>query len=383
MNPVLDFFKYARQINVKEHIRHVKGRPDEQVDAYVRGVADGSAHTAQKDKDEPKKAKPAPKKLPEAAAPLTEQEKLEAAAAQDPAGVIAAPEPPPGTVEYSGPDDIALQLAELDETEFLLRDNNQNTVPGVTPDQIFKVQDVKSPDQIKADRKASELEMWQKWRQTKNPADLSPLMKSFKPLVNMKMAAYRGRVKLIPDAAMEAEFNIQLVHAFNSFDPSKGTLGTYVYSYLDKSKRFITENQNVGRIPENRVYKIKEYLKAKDHLSDDLGRIPTDDEMSKRLGWAKAEVVRMDSELRNDLLSSGFESDPYAIVPSKSEETMKLFKYELTGREREVYEHLTGYGKSHLSTTGDISRKMGIPDYQVSRYKESIQKKLARYVRDE
>lgn len=362
LNPVEEFFKYARDVTVKEHTRHVKDGTEESVDQHIRHIADKAVAKAL-----------AAREAPADDAAL----KLEMAAAQEPAGVIAAPEPVPGTVEYD-PHDIALEMQHLDESEVLLRDTNEGS--GV--ESLFKLKDT-SPEQLKIDRKASEQDMWLKWKKSQDPNDLTPLMQSFKPLVNMKMAAYRGRVKLIPDAAMEAEFNIQLVNAFRSYDPAKGTLGTYVYSYLDKSKRFITENQNVGRIPENRVYKIKEYLKAKDHLSDDLGRIPSEDELSKHLGWSKAEVGRMDSELRNDLLSSGFESDPTAFVPSKSEETMKLFKYELQGREREVYEYLTGYGKPKLASTGEISRKMGIPDYQVSRYKESIKKKLTKHVRSE
>ena len=230
-------------------------------------------------------------------------------------------------------------------------------------------------------KKGDELKLWQAWMDGgQKPEDLRPLLKSFSPMLRSKINVYKGRVKMIPDSAIEAEYQIQFANALKSYDPSRGALGTYVYRYLDKAKRFVVSNQNVGRIPENRVYKIKQYQTAKDTLTEELGRDPTLKETSAHLGWTEAEAERMDSELRNDLLTQGFEDDPFAISPSKSEEVIRLFKYELEGQEREVYEYLVGLGRPRMASTGDIARKMKIPDYQVSRIKKNIQKKLQGYL---
>lgn len=152
--------------------------------------------------------------------------------------------------------------------------------------------------------------------------------------------------------------------------------------YVRKAKRFIAENQNIGRLPETRIGQIKKYQTAQADLSETLSRPPTPAELARHLRWPLAEVTYMDSALRNALLSQGFEDAPYAHTPSKSEEVLKLFKYELAGNERVVYEHLTGYGRPKLDSTGEIARVMGIPDYQVSRYKDSIQKKIHKYVEE-
>jgi DNA-directed RNA polymerase specialized sigma subunit len=230
-------------------------------------------------------------------------------------------------------------------------------------------------------KKAREIELWSTWKNNgERPEDLRPLLKSFRPMIRSKVNVYKGKVKMIPDSAIESEFQLRFVDALRSYDPSKGSLGTYVYRYLDKAKRFIVENQNIGRIPENRVYKIKLFNIARDDLTEELGTPPKTEELAERLGWSVAETDRMESELRNDLLSQGFEDDPYALVPSKSEEVLRLFKYELTGNERTVYEYLTGYGKPQTSSTGEIASAMKIPDYQVSRLKNTIKKKLQRYL---
>jgi DNA-directed RNA polymerase specialized sigma subunit len=250
---------------------------------------------------------------------------------------------------------------------------------------VRKVEDPPAPA-INPDldlKKEKELEMWRAWKAGgESPQALKPLLRSFRPMIQSKVNVYKGKVRMIPDSTIEAEFNIQFVNALRSYDPSKGSLGTYVYRYLDKAKRFVVENQNIGRIPENRAYKIKTFTTTRDELSEELGRQPTDGELAKKLGWDKAEVERMESELRNDLVAQGFEDDPYSFTPSKSEETLRLFKYELAGEEREVYEYLTGFGKPQLLSTGDIAKKMGIPDYKVSRIKQGIQTKLKRYLND-
>lgn len=247
---------------------------------------------------------------------------------------------------------------------------------------LYKLEVVKKIKYERSSRE-DELALWKKWKEGgQKPEDLDQLMQSFRPLLNERMHAYKGRVKLIPDAAIEAEFQLRFAEALSTYNPEKGGISTYVYRYLGKAKRFIAENQNVGRIPENRIYKIKAYNTAKDDLSEKLSRPATPKELSEHLHWSVAEVERMDTEMRNDLLSQGFEDDPYALTPSKAEEVLRLFKYELSGQERATYEHLTGYGREHLTSTGDIAKKLKIPDYQVSRYKESIQKKLRKYMED-
>ena len=231
-------------------------------------------------------------------------------------------------------------------------------------------------------RQGKEIALWQTWKDGgEKPKDLGPLLKSFAPLIQNKASTHLGKVRLVPDAAIRAEYQLQFVAALRAYDPTKGVaLGTYVYRYLDKAKRYIAEHQNVGRIPENRIYRIKEFTTAQENLLESLDRAPTDDELAEELGWTKADAKRMSAELRSDLISQGFEEDPFQLIPSKEEEVLRLFKYELTGIDQEVYAYLTGYGRPKTPNTGEIAKKMKLPDYQVSRIKLSLQKKMKRYL---
>ena len=336
LSPVEEFFKFAaaakKKVHVHEYVRHTPHGGTTDVEAYDREI-----------------------------------EALEREA--PPADDALLAEPPVPDIEGLTQQDVDPDVvAEAAPTEEEAEQERKDLV---------KVEQGKMTRMTREE----ELVAWRKWKDGgEKPEDLEGLMHSLQPLIRHRMSPYLGRVRLIPDAAIEAEFNIRAVEALRNYNPEKAGLATHVYRYLEKAKRFVTERQNVGRIPENRIYKIKQYQKVKSDIVEETGKQPTLPEMAKRLKWPLAEVDRMDSELRSDLMTQGFENDPYSMMPSKSEEVLRLFKYELSGHERTVYEYLTGQGRARITSTGEISRKMGIPDYQVSRIKEGIQRKLRKYV---
>ena len=235
-------------------------------------------------------------------------------------------------------------------------------------------------ERLLREKQAKEIALWQSWVDSGySSKELQPLLDSFKPMIMKKVNIYKNQVKIPPDA-IELEFKIRFVQGLRSYDPSKGSLGTYIFKYLEKGKRFITEHQNIARIPENRIYKIKEYKDAVSDLAEQLGRLPDEAEVADKLEWSVEEVERMSSEMRADKITEGFEDDPYSFMPSKSTEVLKLFKYELEGQERELYEYLSGLGKPQITSTSDLSAKLNVPDYQISRMKSSIEKKLKKYL---
>lgn len=335
LNPVDDFFKYAKTVHVHEYTRHL-AHGTTVVDEHDRIDPDSTLH-------------------------------------QDSDIVLDKAAPKPSLYQEQSDDIDGGHIEEQEE-------DPDEVLGKRTKLKLEKIEHVKSVKGEKADEQA----LWSRWKQNgmKLDKDLEQLMHSFKPLIAMKANVFKGKVKLIPDAAIDAEFQIRFVEGLRTYNPDKGALSTYIFHYLEKAKRFIGENQNIGRIPENRLYKIKQYQKAQAELAEDHGKIPTLDELAKHLKWPVAEINRIDTELRSDLTSQGFENDPSAITPSKAEEVLQLFKYELSGKELEVYEYLTGQGRKHLTSTGDIAKQTGIPDYQVSRYKESIQKKLRKHMGD-
>ena len=352
LNPIQEFFKYAKEVKVHAYSRHIHGHdgPTTIVDEHMRHE-DGAAE--------------------ELGIP-----KQESRFDGLPNDVVAEQS---DDIVVDMPEQVAAPL-EIDQEFIGPAETAADDIPLVHTDS--EISEVKLRKHVRL-TKEQEIELWKKWKEGgQKPSDLEPLLHSFGPLINLKMSPYKGRLRNVPDSAIVAEHQLRFAEALRTYNPDKGSLGTYVYRYLDKAKRFIGEHQNVGRIPENRLYRIKAFNTARGDLIEELGRLPSEPELAKKLGWPIAEVGRMGSELRNDLVTQGFEEDPYTMMPSKSEEVLRLFKYELQGKEREVYEYLTGYGKPRMTSTGAIARTLKMPDYQVSRIKDTIQHKLRRYVEE-
>lgn len=230
-------------------------------------------------------------------------------------------------------------------------------------------------------RQQREFQMWQQWKQGgQKPQDLRPLIKSFKPLVNHQANIWAGKVRDVPPAAIRAEFTNQFVSALQTYDPNRGAgLGTHIRHQLKKAQRFVTTYQNPGRIPENRIYRIRELQDAEQHLDETLGRPPTQLELADRLKWSPKQVDVLQREVRKARPTGQFETDPSTFTPSRQKEVLRLLPYELTQDERQVFEYLYGVGGKPKLGPGQIAQKLKMSAPKVSRLKRSIAEKYERY----
>jgi len=237
-------------------------------------------------------------------------------------------------------------------------------------------------------RQRFEIEQWQKWKKSgEKPSELRPLLQSMRPLIKGQVNVFKGRVRDIPPAAIEAEFNKHAMTAFRTYDPNRGAkLSTHVRNQLQKAKRYVATHQNVAYIPEHRVWKIGEFQTAQGELSEKFGREPTNQEMSEHLRWSPNEVSRMSRELRRDLPTSGFVSpeggsvDPYSMMPSREREVLNLIEYELSPEEKLVFDYTYGrHGKPQMQP-GQIASRLHFSPSKVSRLRKSITGKMQRHL---
>lgn len=235
---------------------------------------------------------------------------------------------------------------------------------------------------IQEELKSKEFELWKKWVSGgKKVEDMRELLRSFKPLIEKSASQYKHQGVRIHPAAINAEWYKQAYYAFETYDPSRGAaLNTYLTDRLRKAKRFVYENQNVARIPEHRITKIREFQTAQEILDAQLGRTATDEELAKHLQWSVKEIGRMAAEIRRDLWShsENWAEDPTRIQMSKEQDVLKMIKFELTEDERAVYHW---YVEKGVQASGEIAKKTGFPLYKVSRTKDRIAEKMKRYLK--
>ena len=233
----------------------------------------------------------------------------------------------------------------------------------------------------KRGRSADDLKLWIRWKETGDEKDLEVLMDQFQGIIGNELKRWYGAP--VPRSALIATANRNLLLAFERYNPENkngASLSTYASSYVRKMSDTVYKYQNVGRIPQNRITKIKKFQEAQEILRGEMGREPSLQALSVELGWSMAETERMKSEMRRDLIASKNinEDTLEGSVTSASEESMaiRVVYSELDEIERVVFEHTLGvYGKEELPA-GDIAKKLNLSKSKVSRIRNKIDAKF-------
>jgi DNA-directed RNA polymerase specialized sigma subunit len=170
------------------------------------------------------------------------------------------------------------------------------------------------------------------------------------------------------------------VKAFETYDPNRGAaLNTHIRHQLKKAARFVTTYQNPARIPENRIYRIRELQDAEQILDEQFGRPPTQLEVADHLQWSPRQVDVLQREVRKARPFSQFEHDPASFSPSRHQEIIRLLPYDLTPEEKQVFEYIHGIGGKPKLEPGQIAQRLGMSAPKVSRLKKSIADKYNQY----
>lgn len=219
----------------------------------------------------------------------------------------------------------------------------------------------------------------QLWKQTKDPQHLEPLIKSYEPVIAQKVRQYKA--PSVNEAAFRGVLTTHLIHAFESFDASRGAqLSTHVENRLKKAQRFNTRHQNFAYIPEAQASHIGKINRATNELAEQFGRDPTHLEVADHLGLAPKLVSKIINAQRKDVRASSFESDPTEVEMHRDQEVLDLLPYNLTPEENSVFNHIFGRnGVARTDSTNVIAQKMNKSPSQISRLRTSILQKYKKY----
>ncbi len=230
-------------------------------------------------------------------------------------------------------------------------------------------------------RKDKEIQLLQQWKASGNkPEHLEPLLDMYSPLIKRKASEYGRGLAQINPATMEAEVTKHVINAFHSYDPDKGTaLITHVYNRVPKTLRFVAANQNIAKIPENKIFSkgvgISNLRKATDQLTEDLGRDPTDDEIAAHMNAPVKKVTDLKKRMIRDVPQSVYQDSQDQALGQARQEVLSLLPEVLTPQEKQVFE-LVYHPHNPVRDSTGIANKLGLQIHQVSRLKTSILNKL-------
>jgi len=112
--------------------------------------------------------------------------------------------------------------------------------------------------------------------------------------------------------------NLGMLRAIKTYEPYKGLFTTYAVYWIRQSmEKELDKMGRTIRLPANIIMELSKLAKAKRELTGSLGRLPTEDELSRRTKLPKARVMEL-SNLGNKLISLDEEmpgnGDPFSAL---------------------------------------------------------------------
>lgn len=220
-----------------------------------------------------------------------------------------------------------------------------------------------------------DMTLWHAWKKTPSDTNMSALLSQVNPLIHREANKWAGS---LARPLLVAEGQRLAVGAFHSYDPSKGAaLGTHVVNALQKMSRLSYSNQNVARLPENKMLMFHSFNVAQSKLTDEHGRPPTTDELADHLGWSIKHLTTFRKEIgHQELLESGGNTPDGGNAglydSDESDHTLDFVHHDLPPSQKLIFEHLTGYGGAPILSNAEIQKKLNLTQGQYSYLKQRL-----------
>jgi len=231
-------------------------------------------------------------------------------------------------------------------------------------------------------KQIQELELWTRYKAGDEEAK-KELIYSLKPLINSQVNRYKGSG--LPLISIELEGIDIASNALDTYEPSKSQLNTHVVNNLKKLSRFVTGYQNIGHIPESRVFLIGKYNAIFENLSNDLGREPTIFELADAMSISPVEIERLQTELRKDLsmeLAGDDEQKGFYMFARPEEEdprakqAREFVYFDADAIDKKILEYTYGIGGVPRLKFNEIIRRLKISDSNLKKRKKDLANRI-------
>ena len=222
---------------------------------------------------------------------------------------------------------------------------------------------------------------YNKWVVSRTPEDMAGLVDAFMPTVNAEIMQYSG-----PKELLRARGRFLVTQAVKSFNPMGGTrLNSWVVTNLKQLSRYGKRLRPV-RASEAMLRNAAELSSVEKRLEDDLGRKPTDEELTDETGWSAKTIA----EIRKSAVASvsggsfgeddegeGSAAEPGLVRPSRVPYAAEAVYMGLDDKDKAIFDGKTGmHGKKQVSGSS-LADMLNITPAAVSQRSSSIGRDIA------
>lgn len=221
--------------------------------------------------------------------------------------------------------------------------------------------------------KATDTELWRRWKKTRSSDDLQKLLTQMNPILLREVNKWAPSMSR---SYLEAEAKRLAVEAFEQYDPNQGTaLSTYVASRLPKLSRVVYATQNTARLSETKNLLFHTYHTASNELRDRHGREPTNEELADHLNWG---VKKLETFQRQSQRKEFVESEDHPENEDAEDHLVDYIYHDLTPLQKSIFEHSTGYQGKPVLSGSEMMKKLKVTQGQLSYQKTLIVQAVTR-----
>lgn len=129
---------------------------------------------------------------------------------------------------------------------------------------------------------------YETWQQNQTPEGNAAFLQAINPVVQKGIQMYGS------DSPLSASRGrLMALDAMRKYDPKRSRLQSHLLNQMQGLRRVTQQQQNVLRVPERILLESQRLRAYQQELSDELGREPSDAELSDRLGVSPQRLAKI------------------------------------------------------------------------------------------